>query len=370
MFSSRLPSIHFAKHTFWTHSRLAANFVTTSITAKMTETMKAVQIQSNGGSDVLDYTTVARPTAGPGQLLVRNHAVGVNFIDTYHRSGLYKLPLPAILGREGAGEVVAVGEGVSGFKTGDRVAYIGGASYAEYTAAPAVTTAHIPDQITWQVAAAAPLQGLTAWSMVTLAYTVKPGDWILVHAAAGGVGRWLVQLCKRAGAHVIGTVSTQEKAELARADGADVVLNYTMQPGEADEAAVDARLLREIMVITNGQGVHAALDGVGKRTFEISFNSLRRLGTLITFGNASGPVPPFDVLRLAKGNYRLMRTTLFQYITTREEFAALATPMFAAIANGELKVPICALLPLQKAAEAHDFIEGRKTTGKIILTLD
>ncbi|KAI8049652.1 alcohol dehydrogenase zinc-binding domain-containing protein [Syncephalis plumigaleata] len=336
----------------------------------MSETMKAIQIQQNGGPEVLKYATVPRPTVSAGQLLVRNHTAGVNFIDTYHRSGLYKLPLPTILGREGAGEVIAVGEGVEGFKTGDRVAYIGGTSYSEYAAVPAITTAQLPENVSWNTAAAALLQGLTAWSMVTLAYPVKAGDWILVHAAAGGTGRWLVRLCKRAGAHVIGTVSTEEKAALAREDGADVVLNYSPLPGEADDATVDERLLCDIMTATKGQGVHAALDGVGKRTFDLSLNSLRRLGTLITFGNASGPVPPVDVLRLAKGNYKLMRTTLFQYITTKEEFASLAVPMFSAIANGELKVPICAEFPLEGAAEAHKYLEGRKSTGKIILTIN
>ncbi|KAI9592422.1 quinone oxidoreductase [Syncephalis fuscata] len=342
-----------------THNFRAASYFSTTV--KMSETMKAIQIQRNGGSEVLEYTTVPRPTAAPGQLLIRNHAAGVNFIDTYHRSGLYKLQLPTVLGREGAGEVVAVGDGVIGFKTGDRVAYIGGSSYAEYAVAPAMTTAQLPDNVSWNTAAAALLQGLTAWSMVTLAYPVQAGDWVLIHAAAGGTGRWLVRLCKRVGAH---------KAAIARGDGADIVLNYSKQPGEADEAAVDARLLNDIMAATNGQGVHAALDGVGKRTFDLSLNSLRRLGTLITFGNASGPVPPVDVLRLAKGNYKLMRTTLFQYITTKEEFAALAIPMFSAIANGELKVPVCAEYPLEKAAEAHDFLEGRNSTGKILLKID
>ncbi|KAI9592439.1 hypothetical protein BDF19DRAFT_451793, partial [Syncephalis fuscata] len=314
----------------------------------MSEFMKAILVERYGGPEVMEYTTKApRPIAGTGQILVRNHTIGINYLDTYFRTGLYPTPLPFVPGHEGAGVVVAVGEGVTAFHVGDRVAYTDKASYAEYTAVSDGRAIRLPDNISWKTAAGILHQGLTAWAMVTLSYSVQAGDWVLIHAAAGGMGRWLTRLCKRVGAHVIGTVSTEEKAAIARGDGADIVLNYSTQPGEADEAAVDARLLNDIMAATNGQGVHAALDGVGKRTFDLSLNSLRRLGTLVSFGNASGPVPPVDVLRLAKGNYKLMRTAFMHYITTKEEFAALATPLIAAVANNELEVPICAEFPLE-----------------------
>jgi NADPH2:quinone reductase len=336
------------------------------------DVMKAIQVKRTGGIEVLEYCDVPRPKPTYNQLLVRNYASGVNFIDTYHRSGLYQLSLPFIPGREGAGEVVEVGKDVTDFQVGDRVAYIGGNSYAEYTAIDTQCVIRLPEQVSYETGAALLLQGLTAWTMIKEAYPVQPNDWILVHAAAGGTGRWLVRLCKRAGARVIGTVSTKEKEAIARADGADVVLNYSPLPEEQDggDVAVDRRLLRDIMAATDGKGVHAALDGVGRRTFDLSLQSLRRLGTLITFGNASGPVPPVDVLRLSKGNYRLMRTTLFQYITTREEFMRYAEPLVRLVANGELEVPICATFSLKDAAKAHEFLEGRKTTSKVILKID
>ncbi|RKP07714.1 putative NADPH--quinone reductase, partial [Thamnocephalis sphaerospora] len=270
------------------------------------------------------------------------------------------------------GEVVAVGSDVTGYSVGDRVAYIGAGSYSQYTAVSTTWVTKLPDNISYEKGAAILLQGLTAWTMIIKSYPVKKGDWVLIHAAAGGTGRWLVRLCKRAGAHVIGTVSSAQKEAIARADGADVVLNYSAQPSEVAEGdvAVDRRLLRDIMDATDGKGVHAALDGVGRRTFDLSLSALRRLGTLITFGNASGPVPPVDVLRLSKGNYRLMRTTLFQYITTREEFDEYAQPLLNAVAADELDVPICAEFPLAEAAKAHEFIEGRNTTSKIVLKID
>ncbi|KAK9767002.1 hypothetical protein K7432_003514 [Basidiobolus ranarum] len=318
--------------------------------------MKAIQIQKTGGVEVLNYTDVSIPKPSKNELLVKNHAIGVNYIDTYHRTGLYTLPLPLILGREGAGIVEAVGEQVTDFKVGDRVAYVAAGSYAEYGLSQEDKTAKLPESVDYDVGAASLLQGLTALSLAKESYKVKPDDWILVHAAAGGVGLLFTQLCKHFGANVIGTTSTPEKAEIARKAGADHVINYTKDD-----------VVAEVKKITDGKGVHAVFDGVGKQTFDISLASLRRCGTLVSYGNASGKVDNFDISRLSVGNYKLLRPTLFNYIVTKEEFQPLVDELFDLIGNKKLNIKIFQTYPLKDAAQAHQDLEGRKTTGKLIL---
>ncbi|KAI9229137.1 MAG: hypothetical protein DHS80DRAFT_22618 [Piptocephalis tieghemiana] len=327
--------------------------------SSLPRTQKAIQITEHGDSSVLKLRQVPVPKAvGPNQLLVQNQVSGVNFIDTYHRTGLYPVALPLILGREGAGRVVGVGEGVEGFVPGDRVAYAGAGSYAQYSVVPVTTTMKLPDNLGEDIAAASFLQGLTALSLVRLAYTVRPNDWVLVQAAAGGTGLLLCQLCKLAGATVIGTVSTEEKAALARKAGADHIIFYTKES-----------VPESVHQLTNGQGVHVVYDGVGKSTFQGSIASLRRLGSMISFGNASGRVEPVDIGLLQKDNLRLMRPSLFKYMTTRQEFLELAEPLMELLENKKLDIHISKVYPLAEASKAHDALEGRKTTGKVLLSV-
>ncbi|ORX90364.1 Zn-dependent oxidoreductase [Basidiobolus meristosporus CBS 931.73] len=318
--------------------------------------MKAIQIEKTGGIEVLKYTDVPIPKPAKSEILVKNHAIGVNYIDTYHRTGLYALPLPLILGREGAGVVEAIGEGVADFKVGDRVAYLTSAGYAEYGVSTEDKAAKLPDSVDFDLGAAALLQGLTALSFVKEAYKVKPNDWILVHAAAGGAGLLFTQLCKHFGAKVIGTTSTPEKAEIARKAGADHVINYAQED-----------VVAEVKKLTNGEGVHAVFDGVGKQTFDISLASLRRCGTLVSYGNASGKVDNLDITRLSAGNYLLLRPTLYNYIVTKEEFQPLVKELFDLIGAKKLDIKIFKTYPLENAAQAHQDLEGRKTTGKLLL---
>ncbi|CAG8526063.1 16391_t:CDS:2 [Acaulospora colombiana] len=318
----------------------------------MASTMRAIRISSTGGSKVLKYDTVPRPEiTGPDDVLVKNDFIGVNFIDVYHRTGLYEIPLPAIIGREGAGVVESVGENVKDVVPGDRVVYFGN-SYAEYSNSPSKHVAKIPEGVDSEVAAASLIQGLTAHTLVTQAYPVKKDDWILIHAAAGGVGLLLTQLVKNIGAHAIGTVSTSEKAKLAKSAGAEYIINYTTQD-----------VVKEVMQITNKEGVHAVYDGVGKSTFEISLECVRRLGTFVTFGNSSGKVPPFDVTTLAKKNIRLLRPTLFNYVVTKEEFQTYTSELFELLLNGKLNIKIWKRYKLSEVKQAHEDLEGRKTSG-------
>jgi NADPH2:quinone reductase len=320
--------------------------------------MHAVRIHEHGGPEVLRYEEVPTPTPGEGQALVRLVACGVNFIDIYQRKGLYKLELPATLGQEGAGVVEAVGPGVSEVKPGDRVAYsnvLG--SYAEYVLVPANRLVPIPDGVTYQQAAAAMLQGMTAHYLVTSTYPLKPGDTCLVHAAAGGVGLLLVQMAKRRGATVIGTVSTEEKARLAREAGADHVILYTQQDFE-----------QEVLRITDGRKVQVVYDSVGKDTFDKSLNCLALRGMLVLYGQSSGPVAPFDPQVLAqKGSLFLTRPVLWHHTTTREELLWRAGDVLGWVRSGELKLRIDRALPLSQAAEAQRALEGRETTGKVLL---
>ncbi|KAI7819549.1 hypothetical protein BC939DRAFT_400378 [Gamsiella multidivaricata] len=324
-------------------------------------TMHAVQIPKHGDSSVLAYVSVPKPAPKPDQVLVRVAYAGVNFIDTYQRSGLYPQTLPFILGREGSGEIVEVGPEAKGdFKVGDRVAFMGPGSYAEYDAISTVSLAKLPDGITLEKGAALLLQGLTAWSLVRQAYRVEKDDWVLIHAAAGGVGLLLCQMCKLLGANVIGTTSNDAKSKLAKENGADYVVDYSN--------GYDA-LIEKVNELTGNKGVHVVFDGVGASTFDVSLKVVRRLGTVISFGNSSGAVPPVNIMRLAEKNIRLMRTTLFQYITTREEFDALSSELLQLVAEGKLDFAIHKVYPIQDVKRAHDDLENRRTTGKLLLKI-
>ncbi|KAG0220749.1 quinone oxidoreductase [Mortierella sp. GBAus27b] len=323
--------------------------------------MQAVQIPQHGDSSILAYVSVPKPTPKPDQVLVKVAYAGVNFIDTYQRSGLYPQTLPFILGREGSGEIVEVGPQVQGgFKVGDRVAFMGPGSYAEYDAVATTTLAKLPDPVSLEQGAAILLQGLTAWTLVRQAYKVEKGDWVLVHAAAGGVGLLLCQMCKLLGANVIGTTSTEAKAKLAKENGADHVVDYSN--------GYDS-LIEKVNELTGNKGVHVVFDGVGAATFDVSLKVVRRLGTVISFGNSSGAVPPVNILRLSEKNIRLMRTTLFQYLTTREEFEAHSSELLQLVADNKIQFAVHKVYPIQEVKHAHDDLEGRKTTGKLLLKL-
>lgn len=323
--------------------------------------MRAVQVSENGGPEVLRPVELPEPVVEPGKLLVAVTAAGVNYIDTYHRSGLYSMPLPYVPGLEGVGRVRAVGDGVTGFDVGDRVAWaetIG--SYAELVAVPADKAVPVPDGVTDEQAVGALLQGMTAHALVTDTYPVRPGDDVLVHAAAGGVGLLLTQLATARGARVIGTVSTPEKAELARQAGAAEVLFY------ADYATPDA-FAAAVRELTGGNGVAAAYDAVGRDTFDASLASLRRRGMLVLYGQSSGPVPPVDPMRLSQGSLYLTRPVLFHYIATPEELRARAAAVYDAVAKGSLTVRIGGRYPLTDARQAHEDLQARRTTGKLLL---
>jgi NADPH2:quinone reductase len=320
--------------------------------------MKAIRIHNHGGPEVLAYEDVPVPEPGAGEARVKIEASGVNFIDIYHRIGLYPMNRPCILGSEGAGIVDALGEGVSEVKPGDRVAYamIPG-SYAEYAVVPAVKLVPVPDDIDAKSAAGIMLQGMTAHYLTHSTYPLQKGDTALVHAAAGGVGLLLVQVAKLLGAKVIGTVSTQAKADLARRAGADEIIQYTQ-----------ADFLAEVKRITNGQGVHVVYDSVGATTFEKSLDCLRPRGYLVLFGQSSGPVAAFDPAKLAaKGSLFLTRPSLAHYALTRAELLRRATDLFDWMQAGKLNLRIEKSLPLQDAREAQQLLEKRKTTGKLIL---
>jgi NADPH2:quinone reductase len=322
--------------------------------------MHAIQVSETGGPEVLRYVNAQQPTPGPGEVLIEAEAIGVNFIDTYFRSGQYPRELPFILGSELAGTVAGLGEGVDGFSVGDRVASaaaVGG--YAEFATAPAFLTAHVPDGVTSEVAASVLLKGLTAHYLLKSVYPVKAGDAVLVHAGAGGVGLILTQWAHRLGARVISTVSTPEKERLSRQAGADEVLSYPDDPETFGQ---------EIRRLTDNVGVAAVYDGVGATTFDASLASLAVRGTLALFGAASGPVPPFDPQRLnAAGSVLLTRPSLAHFIRTGDEFSWRAGELFDAIVGGEITIEVGGRYPLADAARAHQDLQGRKTTGSIVL---
>jgi len=321
--------------------------------------MRAIEVRTNGGPEVLEPVELDDPVPGDGELLVQVAAAGVNYIDTYLRSGLYPATLPFVPGFEGAGAVVGVGAGVSDFAEGDRVAWSGTlGSYAQRVTVPASEAIAVPDELDDHRAAAALLQGMTSHYLVTSSYPVAEGDTVLVHAAAGGTGLLLTQLVKSRGGRVIGTVSTDAKEELARAAGADEVIRYT----EVDDLAAEVRKL------TDGDGVAAVYDGVGAATFDASLASLRRRGTLVLFGSSSGPVPPVDLQRLnAAGSVFVTRPKLGDHTATREELAWRAGEILDAAVNGELDLRIGATYPLADARRAHEDLQSRRTTGKLLL---
>ncbi len=320
--------------------------------------MNAIRIHQHGGPEVLSFDDVPTPAPGPSDVVIKVDAVGLNFMDIYHRTGLYQVPLPFTLGAEAAGTVSTVGADVHEVKPGDRVAYathLG--SYAQYAIVPAWKVVPLPTGITARTAAAVMLQGTTAHYLTHSTYPVKPGTTALVHAAAGGVGLLLVQLAKHLGATVFGTVSTAEKETLARRMGADEVIRYR-------EVDFEAR----VKVLTAGRGVDVVYDSVGQDTFAKSLNCLRPRGALVLYGQASGPVAPIDPLTLLnKGSLFLTRPTLRDYLATREEVTERATAVFELIRAGKLQVRIDRTLPLAEAAEAHRQLESRNVMGKILL---
>ncbi len=326
--------------------------------------MRAIEIRQTGGPEVLQIVALPVPRPGPGQVLVRVHAAGINFIDTYLREGRYPAALPFIPGQEAAGIVEALGAGVEGFAPGDRVAWNGSrGTYAEYALAPANDLLQLPEHISLEQAAAVLLQGLTAHYLAFSTYAIQRGDMVLVHAGAGGVGLLLTQIAKRLGARVLTTVSTEEKAELSREAGADRVILYTR------ESFVNA-VKEETGDHDLRVGLPVVYDSVGKTTFEDSLRCLRPRGLLALYGASSGAVPPFDLIRLSTaGSLFVTRPTLKDYVQTRAELEARADEVFRWVAEGELTVRIGQRYPLEGAEAAHRDLEGRRTTGKSLLLL-
>ncbi|HYX53870.1 MAG TPA: quinone oxidoreductase [Candidatus Limnocylindrales bacterium] len=320
--------------------------------------MKAIQVQKTGGPEALTLVDIPVPPPKANEALIKIGAIGLNFIDVYFREGRYPAPVPFVNGQEAAGTVTAVGSDVKSVKVGDRVAYTNVlGSYAEYQAAPAERLVKIPDGVSDQQAAAAMLQGMTAHYLVNTTYPLKKGETALIHAAAGGVGLLLVQMAKNLGARVIGTAGTAEKARLAREAGADDLIIYTEQDFEA-----------ETKRLTDGKGVHVIYDGVGKSTFQQDLNLLRPRGYLVLFGASSGAVPPFDPIKLAqKGSLFLTRPSLAHYIAVREELEQRAGDVLGDVASGKLKLRIGHTYKLEDVQQAHRDLEGRKTTGKVLL---
>lgn len=320
--------------------------------------MRAIVVAQNGGPEVLQLRDTELPSPAAGQARLRIHAAGVNFVDVYHRTGLYKLSLPFTPGSEGAGVVESVGQGVTEVKPGDRVAWVmEPGAYAEEANVSAWRLIPIPEGVSFEQAAAALLQGMTARFLVTETYPLKKGETALVHAAAGGVGLWLCQMGRELGARIIGTAGSAEKAALAKAHGADEVILYR----EQDFAA-------EVKRLTHGAKCHVVYDGVGASTFQQSLDSLRPRGLLASFGNASGPVPPFDVLLLAqKGSLYVTRPSLGVYASDRASTLALAQPVLEGLRRGTYRMDVVHPMPLAEAAAAHRLLESRKTTGKLVL---
>lgn len=320
---------------------------------------KAIRFHQTGGPDVLKYEAVELGEPGPGQVCLRQQAVGVNFIDVYHRTGLYPVPLPSGIGLEAAGVVTSVGPGVADFKAGDRVAYGVGpiGAYAEDRLIPAEKIVKLPDNIDFRQAAAAMLKGLTAQYLLRRTYNVKSGDTILIHAAAGGVGLIVCQWAKALGATVIGTVGSEEKAALAAAHGCDHPINYARE----DFAS-------RVRDITEGRGVAVVYDSIGKDTFEKSLDCLRPLGLMVSFGNATGPLPPIEASALSlRGSLFFTRPSLMHYMAKRSDMVAGANELFDMIGRGKIIIAVNHTRPLAEAAEAHHDLEARRTTGSTVL---
>jgi NADPH:quinone reductase len=323
--------------------------------------MHAIEIAEHGGPEVLNYVDRPPPSPGQGQVLIKAEAIGVNFVDTYFRSGLYPHELPFILGAEVAGTVAAVGDGVTSFRVGDRVASADAlGAYAEYCVAPADVVAQVPDAVGFDVAAAALLKGMTAHLLIKSVYAVQDSDTVLLHAGAGGVGLILTQWATSLGARVISTASTPAKAQLSRDAGAVEVLDYPEDPQQFGAT---------VRALTDGAGVAAVYDGVGKSTFDASLASLAVRGTLALFGASSGPVPPLDPQRLnAAGSVYLTRPSRPHFMRSHDEFAWRTGELFTLIGNGTINVTVSAHYPLRDVAQAHLDLQGRKTTGSVILT--
>jgi NADPH2:quinone reductase len=320
--------------------------------------MKAVFIEQPGGVDALKYGEFPTPQPAPGEALVKVAYSGVNFIDTYHRSGLYKLPLPAVIGSEASGTVEKLGEGVTAFKPGDRVAYtMARGSYAEYHAVPAAQLVKIPDNVDDATAAASMLQGCTAHYLTHSTFVLKKGQTALVHAAAGGTGRLIVQMATMIGARVIATVGSEAKAKLTLGDGASDAILYSTQD-----------FVAEVKRLTEGKGVEVVYDGVGQATLLKGFDCLKPRGMMVAFGQSSGPAAPIDLLMLSqKGSLYVTRPTLFTYIASREDLEWRSSEMFRWIGEGKLKINIDKVYPLAEAGQAQRDLEARKTTGKLLL---
>ncbi len=318
--------------------------------------MRAIVVTANGGPDVLDLQDVPEPEPGPGEVLVDVEAIGVNYRDVYEREGLgsYSAPTPLVAGVELAGEVAAVGEGVHGVRVGDRVATVAArGAYAERALVDAAKTVPVPAELSAEQAAAVLLQGMTAQYLTTATYAIQPGDWAVVHAAAGGVGLLLTQIVKARGGNVLATTSTDEKAELARGAGADEVVRY-------DEFAARAKEL-------SGDGAAVVYDGVGISTFLHGFDALRPRGLLVLYGAAAGAPEPLDLALLGRGSFAVTRPTLGHYTRTPEELRSRAEAVFAWVASGVLDVRVGAVYPLDEARRAHEELEGRRSTGKLLL---
>jgi NADPH2:quinone reductase len=323
--------------------------------------MHAIEVSRTGGPEVLRYVDTPQPTPGPGEVLIKAEAIGVNFIDTYFRSGQYPRELPFVIGSEVCGTVEALGEGAGeGFSVGDRVASAAASgAYAEFATAPAFLTANVPDGVSSDVAASVLLKGLTAHYLLKSVYPVQSGDAVLVHAGAGGVGLILTQWAHLLGARVITTVSTPEKERMSKEAGADEVLSYPDDP---------AQFGQQIRALTEGAGVVAVYDGVGATTFDASLASLAIRGTLALFGASSGPVPPVDPQRLnAAGSVFLTRPALVHFMRTAQEFSWRAEELFDAVAGGAIKIEAAGRYPLSEAARAHEDLQGRKTAGSVVL---
>ncbi|NMG44347.1 NADPH:quinone reductase [Aromatoleum toluvorans] len=319
----------------------------------------AIRFHQTGGPEVLQWETVDVGAPGAGEVTVRHHAIGLNYIDTYHRSGLYPMPLPSGLGIEGAGVVEAVGEGVTDFAPGDRVAYAGGplGAYSEVRNLPAHRVVKLPAGLSFEQGAAMMLQGLTAQYLLRRTYRVQPGDTVLIHAAAGGVGLIACQWAKALGATVIGTVGSDAKAELARAHGCDHPIVYTRE-----------KFAERVREITGGAGLPVVYDSIGKDTFMDSLRCLRPLGMMVLFGAASGPVPPFDLgLLNTMGSLYVTRPGIAAYTAKREDLVAMANELFEVVESGKVRIEINQRYALRDAAQAHSDLEARRTTGSTIL---
>jgi NADPH2:quinone reductase len=324
-----------------------------------TQTSKAIRIEQTGGPEVMRYVDVQVGEPGPGEARVRQHAIGLNFIDVYFRTGLYPQPLPSGLGKEGAGVVEAIGDGVTEVKVGDRVAYAGGpnGAYAQLRTMPASVLLRLPDDISFETGAAMMLQGLTVQYLLNLTYQVKPGDTILFHAAAGGVGLIACQWARAIGATLIGTVGSEEKAALAKQAGAAHVINYKTE-----------NFVERVLEITGGVKLPVVYDSIGKDTFIGSLDCLRPRGLMVSFGNASGPVPPFSLTELAsRGSLFITRPSLFSYAASRPELESMAADLFGMVSSGKVKIDIRQTYALADAAQAHIDLEARKTTGCTVL---